>query len=400
MNSIRLTAFILASAAILAGATGIEEYDVKIRNQSEQIEVLEQEIEGLKEDIRASRSKESSLLDELDRSNRQIQLLDRKIRAMEKELELRESKTALLKREQSDMETQKGALIDRYKKRVVNGYTLHNNDVLELLFSSEGLKQFYYRLKYVNAINRTEKELFYKIRDLVKRIDEQQVLIQAENEEISRNIASLSGEKEDLRSLKRNRERRLTDIRKNTRLYSNLIQDKENSLKKLQDIIARLQKEKAERQRELERQRALRSVNITDKNDFKALQGELPWPVQGNIVSTFGRHQHPVLKTVTENTGIDIKVREGSTVQSIMDGLVTTVTWLRGYGNTIIIHHGEDYYTVYTRVSNVVVSENEYVSSGQTIAEVAKEGIDDANTLHFEIWDQGTKLNPQRWLRP
>ncbi len=395
---ILLAAGLISVACLMADT--IEEYDLKIKNQNDQVDVLEQEINSLQEDIKASRSNESSVLDELDRSDKKIELIDLKIRSISREMELRKEKLNYLEKEKADNMQRKTELIERYRKRVVRGYKQHNNDILELLFSSKGLKQFYYRLKYLNAINQSEKKLFYEIRDLMAAIDTQTQMIREETDKLQTSIADLNNEQKQLRSLKSKRETRLREIRKNTSLYTRLVREKENSLKEIQKFISRLEKEKNERLRELERQRALRSITITDKNSFKALKGELPWPAPGTIVGSFGKHEHPVLKTITENTGVDIKVREGTPVQSIMDGLVTTVTWLRGYGNTIIIHHGEDYYTVYTRVSNVLVSENEYVTSGQVIAKVSYEGLDEGNILHFEIWDQQTKLNPEKWLRP
>ncbi|MCK5520899.1 MAG: peptidoglycan DD-metalloendopeptidase family protein [Candidatus Marinimicrobia bacterium] len=395
------TIFIFFFAGLqLLFSDSIKEYDVKIQSQNDQLQLLEKEIGRLQKDIKDSRTRESSVLDELDRSSRQIQLLNRKIRNMEGEMRLRKEKLKLLKNDRADNENQKDILLDRYKKRIVRAYKIHNNDIMELLFTSKGMKQFYYRLKYINAINQSEKKLYHDIRALINAIDEQTALINTENKKIKGDIITLDWERIQLAGLKKDREKRLKGIRKNKNLYSKIIRDKESSLKQIQKFISRLEKEKKQRLSELERQRALRAIIITDENSFEALKGKLPWPVPGRISSHFGKHRHPVLKTMTENTGIDIAVREGSAVQSIMDGLVTTVTWLRGYGNTIIIHHGEDYYTVYTRVSNVVVSENEYVTSGQIIAEVDAEGLEDKNVLHFEIWDQQTKLNPEKWLRP
>ena len=64
----------------------------------------------------------------------------------------------------------------------------------------------------------------------------------------------------------------------------------------------------------------------------------------------------PKLKTTTENPGIDIKGRPGSSIKAVMGGVVTTITYIRGYGTTIIIDNGGGFYTVYSHVTNIQTS--------------------------------------------
>ena len=128
------------------------------------------------------------------------------------------------------------------------------------------------------------------------------------------------------------------------------------------------------------------------------MKGKLPWPIDGNIISKFGTFQNPNLKTITENTGIDIKAKDGTEVRSVFDGIVTTITYIRGYGNTVILDHGSNFYTVYTHVSDVEVEENSYVEARQVIAYVSDSGSLEGSKLHFEIWGNREKLNPELWL--
>ena len=161
-------------------------------------------------------------------------------------------------------------------------------------------------------------------------------------------------------------------------------------------MIANLDKEREKRNKELERQRALSGV--AESNPFLASQGELIWPAKGEIVSRFGIQKHPTLKTITDNPGIDIKVKLGTPVVSVLDGVITTITYIRGFGNTIIIDHGSGFYSVYSHVENIRVAENDYVTANSVIAEVGQSGSLSGPMLHFEIWRNKTKLNPEEWL--
>ena len=129
------------------------------------------------------------------------------------------------------------------------------------------------------------------------------------------------------------------------------------------------------------------------------MKGNLKWPVSNpRVINRFGNNKTP-LGTVIENAGIDITTNKNNQVVSVLDGVVSMVTFIRGFGNIIIIDHGDKFSTVYAMVENIQVRENEYVGEGTIIAKVgtydknSKKGI-----LHFEVWGNQKKQNPEHWL--
>ena len=133
--------------------------------------------------------------------------------------------------------------------------------------------------------------------------------------------------------------------------------------------------------------------------EFPKLKGQLAWPAEGRISAKFGRQWNPKLKTTTENPGIDIKGKPGSEIKTVLGGVVTTITFIRGYGTTIIIDHGSGFYTVYSHVTNVETNVDSQVNSGDVIAYMGDSGSINGSQLHFEIWGEGKKLNPESWLK-
>jgi septal ring factor EnvC (AmiA/AmiB activator) len=85
-------------------------------------------------------------------------------------------------------------------------------------------------------------------------------------------------------------------------------------------------------------------------------------------------------------------------VKSVLDGVVSTITYIRGHGNVIIIDHGGGFSTVYAHVDNITIHENEYIQMGNSIAKVAEPEPGERAKLHFEVWGNQEKLNPQHWL--
>ena len=97
-------------------------------------------------------------------------------------------------------------------------------------------------------------------------------------------------------------------------------------------------------------------------------------------------------------SGATIPPGEGTLVKPVLDGVVSTITYIRGHGNIIILDHGGGFSTVYSHLDNITVHENEYVQSINPMAKVAVPEKGNIAKLHFEVWGNQQKLNPEIWL--
>ncbi|SOD91960.1 murein hydrolase activator EnvC family protein [Spirosoma fluviale] len=148
-----------------------------------------------------------------------------------------------------------------------------------------------------------------------------------------------------------------------------------------------------------------RNNNLNDEetalaSSFTSSRAHLPWPVtKGFISDRFGRKPHPVLKGIyVENQGVDIQTNAGEGVRSVYDGIVQDVTSMPGMNNVVAIQHG-DYFTVYAKLRSVSVRVGQRVKARESIGTVAtdKNGVSE---IQFQIWKEFTKLNPESWLTP
>lgn len=140
----------------------------------------------------------------------------------------------------------------------------------------------------------------------------------------------------------------------------------------------------------------------TSASGFAAAKGSLPHPASGSfkIVSRFGRHPLPELPEVMyDNPGIDAVVSSGASAQAVYAGTVTGVYALPGYSTVVIISHGE-YYTVYGNIGNPAVKKGDSVKAGQNLGKlVADPDEGGRTTIHFEVWRNREKQNPEAWIR-
>ena len=103
-----------------------------------------------------------------------------------------------------------------------------------------------------------------------------------------------------------------------------------------------------------------------------------------------------MLRTITQNTGIDISIKSGSIVKSVADGEVAMIHWLPSYGNLVILRHAGGFHTVYAHLSDISVTDGQKLSKG---AMIGKSGDSVAGSiLHFEVWKERDKQNPESWL--
>ena len=133
-------------------------------------------------------------------------------------------------------------------------------------------------------------------------------------------------------------------------------------------------------------------------SSFEKRKGSLPWPVEGKVLSEFGRVVHSIYKTVIMNTGIDISAQKGEKVYCIASGNVAYVGRMRGLGKFAIIDHG-GYYTTYSHMDEVMVEKDMEVKSGTVLGVIGDQGIVGGTRLHFEIRKSSEALDPLNWLK-
>lgn len=137
-------------------------------------------------------------------------------------------------------------------------------------------------------------------------------------------------------------------------------------------------------------------------SDFASMKGALPRPVSGafRVVSHFGLNTLPDLPNVTyDNPGIDAEVANGATAQAVYAGKVSGVYKIPGYSTVVIVSHG-DYYTVYGNIASTSVKVGDSVKQGQALGSVGRSEDDPSrSSIHFEVWKNREKLDPQGWIR-
>ena len=385
--------FILLS--VISGQTEKIEKDIQFHNS--ELDHLRKEIADYERKIKNTSDREKSEIERLNEIDEEISLVRNLIYRLRREEKIKEKSITQAEVTIEKKESEHTSLVNRYAKRVTHTYKKGRLSDLEKLLDAKSWRQAVYRAKYIKIISEHDRSLADEIRRNLVEIEAKRTVLERELTDIRKIDKEKLSRKKWLEQRRRVRNKELGNLKRDRQKMSVALNQRKKAAQQMESIISRLDRERVARIAELERRR--KEMELLGSVPFKELKGKLPWPIEGKVISRFGTYQNPNLKTVTENTGIDIHGSEGTEVRSIYDGIVTTVTYIRGYGNTVILDHGDGFYSVYTHVMDVEVEENSYVNARDIIAHVGDSGSLEGTKLHFEIWGNKDKLNPELWLK-
>ncbi len=227
-----------------------------------------------------------------------------------------------------------------------------------------------------------------KLEDRKRRIETRQAELATLRVEAGREQAEVDREAGKRRVL-------LAKVREDRAYHERMVGELSEAAKRLEAFMRELQ----EKQRKIAKAPPAKPGLETPSGTFATLRGRLPWPTEGKIVAAFGAQVHPKFGTRTYRNGVDIEAAQGTDVAAVYAGSVIFTGWFKGYGNLIILDHGNDYYTLYAHVADMLVKEGDEVRQGARIATVGDTGALTGPRLYFEVRYQGKPQDPEQWLR-
>lgn len=396
------TTYAVLITLLLAAGNAHTSTKDEIRKRQAELQSIREQIKQFETRIQQQQKNEKATLELLDTYDRKAtlirQLIDR-LRKEEKEIQDSvEATRADIARLGSHLEFLKS----HYANYVSSAYKAGQLHDIELLLASRSINQFYIRAEYLRRFSDQRKADIGRIRTKKNEIEDKQAQLQEQLTEERRLIAEKGAEEDRLAVLVVDRRQILNQIRKDKRTAQRELDRRLQSVKELEKLIATLIE-----QERIKRERVAAEQQRTGKlpqpppiaGDFDSRRGRLRWPVsEGTVVAHFGNQRHPTLKTITQNTGIDITVKPGTSVTAVAEGEVATIWWLPSYGNIVILDHYGGYRTVYSHLADIRVTQGQIVKEGESVG-TSGESLDGPR-LHFEIWQDREKQNPELWLSP
>ena len=350
---------------------------------------------------KTTKTKETSLRD-LKLLNNRIKKREALISNISKEIvvvnrEIRED-NRLIKKQTRELKE----MTDEYAKMIYYAHKIMKSQSrLAFIFAADDFNQAYQRLKYYQQYTSYRRKQAERIREAKIALSKQMHSLETTRTEKLKLKESESDEKSHLDREKTQKDQTIQTLSKKEKQLLASLRTKRAAVKKLQAEIERIIAEEA-RAREANaanRNPEAVAAELRLSSTFAANKGKLPWPTErGVVTSTFGEHQHPVLKYVkVNNNGIDIMVSRNTQVKAVFNGTVSRILSVPSLNKVVIIRHGE-YLTVYTNLDEVNVVSGQSVSTQQVIGKAHYDPDEGKSELNFQIWKGKAILNPQPWL--
>lgn len=393
-----------------------------IKEKQDELSLIKNEILQLENELKLKNKKEKESYTSVENFNRQNFLLNKVIGQLRNEEKSKQNEIALTESEINRLTAEIKTLQDNYSRYVLAIYKHGNTNELLSLVDAESFNQALLRYKYLREFSKRRQGDLLRFNENKSKLITAVSKLEDEKKEKSILVSKKVDEEKVLSGKLAERKKILAAIRNDKSELKKEIDAKKQAKIKIRNMISKLIEDAERRKREekLLAETKKSTKNITDKNkpelknenedskndfdidtrtlsSFSALRGKLNWPIlNGKVFKKFGESKNARLNTVTLNYGIDIKATSDLNVKSVAEGIVSAIEWIPGYGSVIIITHKDEFRTVYSHLSEILVNEGDKVKAGSLIAKVG-ESID-GNILHFEIWNSRNNQNPELWL--
>jgi septal ring factor EnvC (AmiA/AmiB activator) len=391
--------WVLLAFSLFSGvAVGEEEpLEKKIEKGKMELQEINRAIVTEKKKVGLDMQREKRIGAELARVRRQLEEKRREAGRLQREIDQAQRRIGELTREIAASESRLTRAKAQLAIRVRSLYKQRKSSSPHLLLAAMDLHQATVNLRYLQAIAHQDRQL-------VRNFQQEILFNRKQREEMAQQLVTLNAKQEALKAkqedIARDEQEKsllLAQVRREKSLSLQKISELQKSSAALQALIDRLQ----------EKMRSARSALAKGAETaylqglrFAEARGKLLWPTRGDLVSSFGRKEHPRYRTFSFNKGIDIAAPLGEEIRAVFEGIVLFADWFRGYGKMAIIDHGQGFFSLYAHASELLVKVGDKVAPRQVIGRVGDSGSSEGPLLHFEIRQNGKPVDPLAWLVP
>lgn len=351
--------------------------------QQDDLEKLRKRIAALQQDFEKTNESKSEAADDLRESERAISNSNRKLHelAQQQQIAIRElgqlqQRAAMMDKEQQGQQIMLGHLL--YQQYLDGG----EQEYLKLLLNNDDPNQVARELRYYEYIARNRANTLKSIRSDLAKLQVVTNQARAKSDEISALRADEHAQRQHLERDKRARQQMLQKIALQLRQQRREIGRLRHNENRLSQLIGKLAHVLPDAQ--------------PGSIPFKSLKGKLVLPVKGRVSKQFGARRPESTMTWT---GWFLSAPAGQPVKAIATGQVVYADWLRGFGNLLIIDHGQGYMSLYGNNETLYKQVGDSLHSGDIIAAVGSSGGNEDSGLYFELRFEGKPFDPNKWVR-
>ncbi|MDR1875195.1 MAG: peptidoglycan DD-metalloendopeptidase family protein [Synergistaceae bacterium] len=389
------TAGIFATGGTALAA--VSDLDSRIAAEEQRRKELDKKIEDYKNSIRQMNRRAEGLIDRIDRLQQDSGKARQEIAVLELQISKLQKSIAALNEEMGRTQKRIDNLVFQLRRRLVDIYKYGATEELQLLFSAQSAHEVLDSAYLMDRLARHDQFLLDQLRSRKREIELSHLTLKDHKDRLQEQVRALNQERQKYNSTIKETNSFLNDIRRQKALAEKAARETEEAQKAVGQTILTLMRQKKERE-----EAAKKAGTGRGSVDYLVGRGRgnmFDWPIRGPITSPFGSRVHPVFKTKSFHSGLDVSAPRGTPITAAAPGEVLFVGWMRGYGQVVIVDHGRNYSTVYAHMSSTRVREGQIVKSGTAVGTVGNTGTATGYHLHFEVRVGSGAKNPLDYLK-
>jgi len=390
--------------AVLATAWfGLAAHAAPLADKKAEHQELQGRLDALRRDLGKSEESKAGAADQLRETESAISHANRRLHALGAARGGVQTELADLDQQARHLSRQTEAQQQQLSRLMFRHYVAGEGDALQLLMAGRDPNQTARDYHFLTLLSRAKAELIGGLRSAAAEKRRLAEAARAKGEELAGIEKQQQAERAGLLAQRQQRQAMLAKVAdriKAQRRELGALRRDEQRLARLIDGLARLAVAKpASKPRGRANGRpALRVERTPDPaaagGAFAALKGRLRLPVRGEIAGRFGT---PRAEGGASWKGVYIRATEGAQVQAVAAGRVVFSDWLRGFGNLLILDHGDGFLSVYGNNESLLLEAGENAAAGAAIATVGNSGGNPQSGLYFELRHQGQAFDPLKW---
>lgn len=388
-------AAVLAVLAVVPAAAQTKRDD-PLQAEQRKLQQTQKQLKEERERAAAARARETSILADLEEIERRLSAKQRDVARLETRIKKAQSDVVMYRGEISKLERQRAGQVNALAGRLRVMYRVHSQGgALPVILSGEDPVTRAVAVRHLASLAALDARMIQEYRVTSDRLADRKGKEEAQQQELAGLHEDAKREQAEVDREVAKRRVILAKVRDERAYHERMVGELTEASHRLEAFIRELQA----KQRRLAKIPPPKGGIEPPAVGFGTLRGRLPWPTEGKIVTGFGAQVHPRFGTRTFRNGVDIEAAVGREVLAVHGGHVIYTGWFKGYGNLIIVDHGNEYYTLYAHIAEIEAKEGDDVRQGQRIGTVGDTGSLAGPRLYFEVRYQGKPQDPEQWLR-
>ncbi len=385
-----MTGYVLDDAALVRSVEAQKQDEPELKDLDRKAESIQRELEASEAALAETERNEREAITALNAAEEELDLARRQVREAEAAFTDLRAELERIEQACADHAKEISARENYASQRLIALYKLNWVGRIQLLATAESFFDVINRQAALSRILREDEALLDQLQTeqrtletLLEQLNARKVEKRALELTLNARIAKLSAEQERRSVL-------LEKVRGRKSSARLAIMDLQKASRELETTLQHLQSAP---------QNSTAGAAGTAANPFDTFKGLLNWPVRGKVLTFFGPSRDEKYNVTNFQSGINIQAERGEPIRAVSDGYAVFANWFKGFGNMLIIDHGDHYYTVYAHLEEVFKVKGDRVEKDEVIATVGDSGSLIGPALHFEVRHHDKPMDPLQWMK-